>query len=119
MSDPNIVIMAAGASSRMRRSLEEDLGLERSKSDISPIIPKAMIPVGFGGRPFLDYLLMNVSKAGYTDAVVVVSSSDRLIRGRYPDPSSVGLPEDLKISFAVQEIPEGRDKPAGTADDGI
>ncbi len=114
--DPNIVIMAAGASSRMRRSLDSpDNGIYLNQ-DISPDIPKAMIPVGPNGRPFLDYLLLNVARAGYSEIVIVVSESDELIQERYADPSGILLPDGLKISFTVQEIAGGREKPAGTAD---
>ena len=116
-NDPNIVIMAAGASSRMQRSLDDlDSGKKEAGRMLSGL-PKSMIPVGPDGRPFLDYLLLNVAKAGYSDAVIVVSASENSIRVRYRDfPDVVALPPGLRISFAVQEIPEGREKPAGTAD---
>ena len=69
---PGIVIMAAGASSRMRESLDSpDPGMKEAVRMLSGL-PKAMIPVGPQGRPFLDYLLLNVAKAGYSDAVIVV-----------------------------------------------
>jgi glucose-1-phosphate adenylyltransferase len=116
-NDPNIVIMAAGASSRMQRSLAApDPGTKEAARILSGL-PKTMIPVGPDGRPFLDYLLLNVARAGYSDAVIVVSASENSIRVRYMDfPDVVALPPGLRISFAVQEIPEGRQKPAGTAD---
>lgn len=116
-NDPNIVIMAAGASSRMQRSLETpDPGLREAARILSGL-PKSMIPVGPNGRPFLDYLLLNVARAGYSDAVIVVSASENSIRVRYMDfPDVVALPSGLRVSFAVQEIPDGREKPAGTAD---
>ena len=85
-------------------------------ADVPPGTPKAMIPVGPGGRPFLDYLLLNVSRAGYSEVVIVVSATDEMIRSRYADPSVFGLPSGLRVSFAIQGIPEGREKPAGTAD---
>ena len=80
--DPNIVIMAAGASSRMRRSLEDS-------TDISSDIPKAMIPVGPNGRPFLDYLLLNAARGGYSVVVIVVSESGEIIQQRDADPSEI------------------------------
>lgn len=115
-SELNIVILAAGVSSRMKQSLQDrDPGTE-GVVDISPDIPKAMIPVGPEQRPFLDYLLLNIARAGYTSAVIVVSDTDVLIRERYDEPHHKGLPSGLRISFAVQGIPAGREKPAGTAD---
>ena len=115
-NDPNIVIMAAGVSSRMRKSLGNRAPIEGGAVEILSGIPKAMIPVGPEGRPFLDYLLLNVSRAGYSEVVIVVSAVDELFRGRYSNPAEIGLPPGLNVSFAVQEILEGRGKPAGTAD---
>jgi len=100
----------------MRKSLQDRGPIEGGAVDIPSGIPKAMIPVGPEGRPFLDYLLLNVARAGYREAVIVVSATDEMIRGRYADPSVFGLPSGLRVSFAVQGIPEGREKPAGTAD---
>jgi glucose-1-phosphate adenylyltransferase len=116
-NEPGIVIMAAGASSRMRESLDStDPGMKEAARILSGL-PKTMIPVGPDGRPFLDYLLLNVARAGYSDAVIVVQATGNSIRVRYEDFADVvALPPGLRVSFAVQEIPEGRQKPAGTAD---
>jgi len=114
--DSNIVIMAAGASSRMRQSFDSpDNGIYVNQ-DLLPDIPKSMIPVGPNGRPFLDYLLLNAARAGYSEVVIVVSESGERIRQRYADPSDILLHDGLNISFAVQEIAGDREKPAGTAD---
>jgi len=99
IKDHNLVIMAAGLSSRMSRSSPATHSLNG---------PKSMIPVGSAGRPFLDYLLDNAVEAGYRDIVIVVAAEDTMIRNRYS--------QSRRISFAEQIIPEGRIKPAGTAD---
>jgi len=108
-----LVVLAAGLSSRMKKSAAERgagsadtrEALERSKS---------MIGVGKEGRPLLDYLLANARDAGYGDIVIVVGEGDEEIRARYarPEPALAGV----AFSFAVQPIPPGRTKPAGTAD---
>jgi len=102
-----MVIMAAGASSRMNRSFQAGTSFSGSKS---------MIPVGPEGRPFLDYLLLNAAVAGYRDVVIVVAAKALEIRGRYANAIENGIPAALRISFAEQIIPAGRKKPSGTAD---
>lgn len=74
--------------------------------------PKAMISVGEGGRPFLDYLLFNAAAARYEDVVLVLSERDEVTEPYYFGRDVWGL----KLSFARQTIPEGRSKPLGTAD---
>jgi len=75
-----------------------------------------MIGVGTGGRPFLDYLLLNAAAAGYRDVVLVVGQSDVAMRAHYTTATVESLSNGLRVSFAEQPIPEGRTKPLGTAD---
>jgi glucose-1-phosphate adenylyltransferase len=109
---PNIVILAGGISSRMRSPSGVDLDPRLSHEAASR--PKGMIGVGAGDEPFLNYLLINVSLAGYRNVVMVVAEHDESIRAYYGD----GPPRfpDLSISYAEQPIPPGRTKPLGTAD---
>jgi len=77
---------------------------------------KAMLPVGEGSRPFLDYSLYYIQKAGYREVVIVTAEGDSSIRSYYEgDRRSAEFP-GLEISYVTQTIPAGRDKPAGTAD---
>jgi glucose-1-phosphate adenylyltransferase len=110
--DPNIVILAGGASSRMKAQAADapDASLARDAREK----PKGMIGVGASGRPFLDYLLYNIERAGYREAVIVVGDRDDAIR-RYYKEGGAQFP-GLAISYALQKIPEGRNKPLGTAD---
>lgn len=113
--EKNIVIMAGGISSRMKKALDaskltEDLKREAAEK------PKSMIPVGDSGRPFLDYLLTNVLAAGYSNVCIVVGEKDDSIRRRYEDSHVASLFEGLHFSYAMQPIPPGRSKPLGTAD---
>jgi glucose-1-phosphate adenylyltransferase len=117
MKEENIVVLAGGVSSRMKQPSPAllDPALRRDAETKS----KAMIGVGQGGRPFLDFLLLNIARAGYDDLVIVVNEKDSAIREYYaPGPDIPGRPADirLRISFAVQRIPQGRTKPLGTAD---
>ena len=77
---------------------------------------KSMLGVGPGGRPFLDYLLWNAREAGYTDIVIVIGEEDGGVRVRYGRAERNNEFHGLRISYALQRIPEGRSKPLGTAD---
>jgi len=108
-----LVVLAAGLSSRMKRSAAA--GLQGSGLALEALQKsKSMIGLGSGGRPLLDYLLLNARDAGYGDIVIVVGERDEEIRARYRKP--VGALKGLTVSFAVQSIPPGRSKPPGTAD---
>ena len=109
--DPNIVILAGGISSRMKKSspsLDDAL-----RADVEGKV-KAMIGVGAGSRPFLDYLFYNIERAGYRDIILVVGERDSSIREYYDNRRERF--SRLNISFATQAVPAGRQKPPGTAD---
>ncbi|HYQ87462.1 MAG TPA: sugar phosphate nucleotidyltransferase [Bacteroidota bacterium] len=114
--DPNIVILAAGISSRMKRAVPAQESLDPMLAREAQLKPKSMIGLGEGRRPFLDYLLFNVSASGYRDVVLVIGEKDREIRDYYGEPGGPDSFEGLRISYVVQTIPEGRSKPLGTAD---
>ncbi len=116
MADANIVILAGGVSSRMKKALAEAANLDSSLRRDAAEKPKAMIGVGGSGRPFMDYLLDNVAAAGYRDVCIVVGERDGSIREYYENPANAGRYAGLAIRYATQPIPEGRAKPLGTAD---
>jgi ADP-glucose pyrophosphorylase len=114
VKDPNLMILAAGVSSRMKKestvSLDPALACEATSSS------KSMLGIGPGGRPFLDYLLYNAHMAGYKDVVLVIGEHSDALREHYGSRESGNLYNGLTISYAVQAIPAGRTKPLGTAD---
>jgi glucose-1-phosphate adenylyltransferase len=111
-----LVILAAGVSSRMKRSLEEATALDPAVAEEALRKPKSMICVGKEQRPFLDYLLRNARDAGYRDVVLVVGEDDGAMRRLYGGADRGNAFHGLTISYARQRIPEGRTKPLGTAD---
>ncbi|HEV8538946.1 MAG TPA: sugar phosphate nucleotidyltransferase [Bacteroidota bacterium] len=114
--EPNIVILAGGISSRMKQQASASSTLDASLRKDAQEKSKAMIGVGDDSRPFLDYLLYNMERAGYEDVVIVVGERDDSIRRRYEGDEGEHLSRSMKISYAVQKIPAGRTKPLGTAD---
>jgi glucose-1-phosphate adenylyltransferase len=113
---PNIVILAGGVSSRMKKALASAANLDPSLRREAQEKSKSMIGVGKGSRPFLDYLLGNIAGAGYRNVLIVVGERDDSIREYYERPENAGRFASLAISYAVQPIPPGREKPLGTAD---
>ena len=111
----NLVILAGGISSRMKKP-------ENVAGAVDPVLrrqaereSKSMLGVGPGKRPFLDYLLLTAERAGYRDVCIVVGERDATLRRYYDTAGAAGVPS-LSLSYAVQAIPPGREKPLGTAD---
>jgi NDP-sugar pyrophosphorylase family protein len=112
--EPNLVILAGGISSRMKKAGPAELTPDLNKD--AETKSKAMIGLGSEGRPFLDYLLFSAWKGGHRDVVIVVSDRDESIRSYYGVPGRTGWLTGIRLSFAVQPVPPGCTKPLGTAD---
>ena len=112
----NIVILAGGVSSRMKKaqpaSAQLDPVLRRDAEEKS----KSMIGVGGEHRPFLDYLLHNIAVAGYRHVVILIGEKDDSIRTYYENGRGAAQFANLKITYVRQPIPAGRTRPLGTAD---
>jgi NDP-sugar pyrophosphorylase family protein len=111
----NLVILAGGASSRMKKQVtandlsEEEIAQANERS-------KGLIGVGPNGRPLLDYLLLNAKKAGYKNIYIIIGEQGDLFKEFYGNENKNNDFHGINISFAIQYIPEGRIKPFGTAD---
>lgn len=111
----NLIILAGGASSRMKKQVtvanlsEEEIAQANERS-------KGLIGVGPNGRPLLDYLLLNAKKAGYKNIYIIIGEQGDLFKEFYGSENSNNHFNGLTISFATQYIAEGRIKPFGTAD---
>lgn len=115
MLHPNIVILAGGISSRMKKAAPASQPLDPVLRRDAEHKAKAMIGVGENFRPFLDYLLHNIAAAGYRNVVIVVGENDTSIR-EYYDSAGAEQRQNLNLVYAIQPIPPGRYKPLGTAD---
>jgi NDP-sugar pyrophosphorylase family protein len=111
----NLIILAGGASSRMKKQVtvndlsEEEIAQANERS-------KGLIGVGPNGRPLLDYLLLNAKRAGYKNIYIIIGEQGDLFKEFYGSENKNNDFHGLTISFAIQYIPEGRTKPFGTAD---
>jgi len=77
---------------------------------------KALLEFGNAKRPILDFLLLNAEKAGYKKVVIVIGEQGALFKEYYGNQLKDNSFRGLSISYAIQYIPVGRDKPMGTAD---
>ncbi|UCH61821.1 MAG: NTP transferase domain-containing protein [Fidelibacterota bacterium] len=111
-----LVILAGGIGSRMRKPPEKVIIDDCRLTKDADEKPKAMIGFGAIRRPFLDYLLYNAQEAGYRDIVIVIGDKDDQIRLYYGEKERNNDFHGLCISYALQAVPEGREKPLGTAD---
>lgn len=108
----HLIILAGGASSRMKKpslsKLSEDL-IDQANSR-----SKALILLN--NRPMLDYVLYNAQQAGFQNIYIVIGNEGELFKTYYGKERTKNQFHGLLISYVYQRIPEGRIKPFGTAD---
>ncbi len=111
----NLVILAGGASSRMKKSMASN-NLSEEEIKNANTNSKALLTFGKNNRPILDFLLFNVEKAGYTNVVIIISEDGDRFKDFYGKETRNNKYNTLTISYAIQYIPKDRIKPFGTAD---
>ncbi|MFH6770052.1 sugar phosphate nucleotidyltransferase [Gaetbulibacter aquiaggeris] len=109
-----IIILAGGASSRMKNSTDVELGDDLAIQ--ANTRAKSLISLDITGRPVMDYLLFNAKRAGYKRIYIVIGENENLIKEFYGDKSNGNNFHGLIINYAIQYIPAFREKPFGTAD---
>jgi glucose-1-phosphate adenylyltransferase len=111
----NLLILAAGMSSRMKQAAE-GLDIDEKLLQQAQNLPKGMIGVGKNGRPFLDYQLFNAAQGGFKNVCLLLNPKDTVTKPYYEKLEADGKSWGLHFDFAVQQIPPDRIKPLGTAD---
>ena len=104
-----IVILSAGMSSRMKKSI--DPNIDDSKADEANKKSKSLIT--FGDKPFIYFLLKNIVEAGFENVIMVVGKDFDDFKKQL---DNLNFNNKLKIEYAIQKIPKDRVKPFGTAD---
>ena len=115
MENESLVIMVGGASSRMKKSLEST-NLDTATRNIAQKLHKSLIPLGKTRNPLLFYLIKNAKEAGYQQIYLITSKENNGFKQLIGDKDSHNVYQDVLVHFAIQHIPEGREKPLGTAD---
>ena len=111
----SLLIMAGGASSRMKRSLSQS-NLTQDEKNLAGKVHKSLIPLGKEKKPLLFYLISNAVAVGVTDIYLITSSENepfqKLVGTSKINNSFAGA----KVHFAIQYLKKGHIKPIGTAD---
>lgn len=111
-----LLILAGGASSRMKKNTENLPEVDSFLIDQANSLTKGMIGVGQGGKSLIDYLLLNANLAGFTEVLLVLHPDDTVTQEYYEQLATTGRAWNMTFRFARQFILAGREKPAGTAD---
>ena len=104
-----IVVLAAGMSSRMKKSV--DSNIDDSKANEANNKSKSLIT--FGNKPFIYFLLKNILDAGFETVIMVVGKDFQDFKNQIDE---LKLHSKIEVKYAIQKIPIDRVKPFGTAD---
>jgi NDP-sugar pyrophosphorylase family protein len=107
----SLLIMAAGASSRMKASVAKDIGTAATEQANNRT--KGLIEIGEDGKPLLYYLLRNAQEAGYKTIYLITAADASFFSSTMRSHPNL---DQLHFVFVTQHIPQGRTKPLGTAD---
>ena len=94
------VILARGLGSRMRKT-SDTASVSSKQASVAAQGIKALIPIK---RPFLDYVMSNLIKAGYTDVCLVIGEEHQAIRDYYDHEAGVSR---INVHYAIQQEPRG------------
>ena len=108
----HLIVLAGGASSRMKKSSSSEL----SNDKIQEANSRSKALILFNDRPMLDYVLRNAKQAGFKNIYIVIGEEDVLFKKYYGKQIIGNIFHKLNISYVIQYIPIGRLKPFGTAD---
>lgn len=100
-------------SSRMKKLFEGEELPDFLKDDAMQK-PKSMIGLGPKQEPFLLYLIKAYYDAGVRQFCLVLNERDTVSKSYFSEAKNSFL-QDCTFHFAIQQIPEGRSKPLGTA----
>ena len=115
VKNESLVIMAGGASSRMKRSLASS-ALDDKTITIAKKLHKTLIPLGETQRPLLFYLLKNAIAAKIKHVYLITSPDNNAFKEFVKNFNKNENHGSVSINFAIQYVPKEREKPLGTAD---
>ncbi|MBT7623784.1 MAG: nucleotidyltransferase [Flavobacteriaceae bacterium] len=110
----SIIIMAAGASSRMKASVDSTI-LTESQIESANSKSKVLIEFGTESKPFISYSISNMIKSGFNNIYIVTSENAHYFRDNFKDLLIIDL-KKCNVKFSIQYLQTNRSKPLGTAD---
>lgn len=108
-----LLLLAGGKSSRMKKSVNTE-GMSQAEIQAANRKNKGMIEIN--NRPFMDYIMYNAQKAGIENIVILTGEENSDMKSYYGEKETANSFNGMNLSYAVQYVPEGREKPFGTAD---
>jgi glucose-1-phosphate adenylyltransferase len=111
MINDSLIILAAGLSSRMKKSVSSKNLIKRSIEQANSR-DKGLIGIDKNGRPLIHYLLINAKIAGFKVIYLVIGQNSDSFKSYFDENKYDGL----DIEFAVQYLEKNKLKPSGTAD---
>ena len=111
MINDSLIILAAGLSSRMKKSVSNK-NLSKDSIEQANSREKGLIGIDKNGRPLIHYLLINAKSAGFKVIYLVIGQNSNSLKSYFNENKYDGL----DIKFAVQYLEKNKVKPSGTAD---
>jgi glucose-1-phosphate adenylyltransferase len=111
MINDSLIILAAGLSSRMKKSVSSK-NLSKRSIEQANSRDKGLIGIDKNGRPLIHYLLINAKSAGFKTIYLVIGQNSDSFKSYFDENKYDGL----DIEFAVQYLEKNKLKPSGTAD---
>lgn len=115
MNKARLVIMAGGASSRMKNSLDTEK-IDPKIRSIAQKVHKSLIPLGKTQTPLLIHLIENAKEAGYREIYIITAADNQAFKTALEAHSKRLESPKVTVFYAIQHLPPGRQKPMGTAD---
>ncbi len=106
--------MAAGASSRMKASVDSTI-LTESQIESANSKSKVLIEFGTESKPFISYSISNMIKSGFNNIYIVTGENAHYFRDNFKDLLKIDL-KKCNVKFSIQYLQTNRSKPLGTAD---
>ena len=113
MISDSIIVMAAGASTRMKNSNFQNKSINY-KQTIDSNKSKSLIGFGKELKPFISFLISNISNSGFKNVYIVVPENSEYFKKYFNQRVKKEL--KIKINLSFQLVPKNRSKPLGTAD---
>jgi dTDP-glucose pyrophosphorylase len=111
----HLLIMAGGASSRMKKSLAQ-YDLDQSTLQIAQKHHKCLIPVGKNKLPLLYYHLIQAKRVGVTQVFIITPEENQGFYDFLGQEYVKTAFASISIRLIQQQLPAGAKKPLGTAD---
>ncbi len=115
MKNDSLIILAGGASSRMKRSLATS-NLDIETLNIATETHKSLIPLGKNQKPLLYYLIKNAIAAEITTIYLITSPKNIAFKEFVLRFLKEESDNEINFKYAIQYVPPDRNKPLGTAD---